>query len=253
MNIIIVGQENHEIRLDNVRTINIYGDGEILFQTDHNSFEEYETNSKGIYTSVYNSAILSVNLAKEPVRAIKENLNRKDNYFKKHHGSYSWQTGIDLYIHESEISVTDDGEKLAVESDKEKCFFRAYTLKFKHGATVRRNRIEKILNAGKDWTPPAGGIWSDKYGTIDAPCYDTFSSKLTGESGVIKRWWETETLFTMPTKTGPYCRIEYSAERIRAKELAKYINENRIFYKEVSGYEIEKLLEYFELTKKEAK
>ena len=121
---------------------------------------------------------------------------------------------------------------------------------FKHGITVRRNRIEKILNVSSDWTPPEGGIWSDKYGTAEKPCYDTFTSKFTGESGVLKRWWETETIFTLPTKTGPYCRIEYSAERIKAKELAAYINENRIFYKEVSGYEIEKLLEYFTLTKK---
>lgn len=250
MNIRIKGQENVVFPCDNVKQINIYGSGKILFQLQDHSFEEYTTDKRGVYTSVYDGKPAAIILEKEPVRAIKENLNRKDNYYKKHVGSYSWETGVALYIHESEIAVEDNGEKLAMQTEDEKCYLHGYTLHFKHGAIMQRLKAEKILDAGPGWTIPDGGKWSNNYGTPEKPCYDTFNSKLTGESGVIKRWRETETIYTMPTKSGPYCRIEYSAARIRAREIADDLNKNRVFHKDVSFYEIERLMKYYDLQKR---
>lgn len=251
MEIRIKGKENQIFSMATVKQINIYGNGKILFQIQSDYFEEYRVDNRGIYSSVYDGRPAAIILENEPVRAIKENLNRKDNYYKKYvGGSYSWENGTALYIHESEIAVEDNGEKLAHKTEEEKCYLHGYTLHFKHGAIMQRLKAEKILDAGPGWTIPDGGRWSDGYGTKEKPCYDTFNSKFTGESGVMKRWREPETIYTMPTKTGPYCRIEYSAARIRAREIADDLNKNRVFYKDVSFYEIEKLLKYYDLQKR---
>lgn len=254
MNIKLKGKENQTIISgEAIKKIVIYGEGKILFETDSSYLEEYQTNNNGIYCSVYDGRPDTLILEKEPVRAIKENLNRKDNYYKKYVGSYSWESGLIVYIHESEINVNDDGEKLAHKSEEENNYLHAYTLTFKNGAVMSRRKVERIPEAGKNWTPPNGGKWGSGYGSKDAPQYDIIdrSSFFKEEKPfVVKRWIEKETIYTMQTKSGPYCRTEYSDSRIKAKELAEKINKNNIFYKDVSFFEIEKLMKYFDLVEK---
>lgn len=252
MDIKIKGRENEFFSCTNVKQINIYENGKILFQIEDHTFSEYTTDHNGVFSSTYDGKPTAVILEKEPVRAIKENLNRKDNYYKKYSaGPYSWQNGIALYIHGSEIAVTDDGEKLAFQSKEEKNYIRAYTLQFKHGVIMNRHKIERVENVGPDWTLPTGARWSDTYGTKEHPHYKSFDNRVTGEFGILKRWTEPETIYTLQTAIGPYCRTEYSTGRTKAKEIAKYLNENKVFYKDVSFYEIENLMKHFDLKRRE--
>lgn len=252
MNIIIKGQENHvAMHGDTIKKIVVYGGGKILFESDSNYLEEHKTGDRGVFTSVYDGRPVALILEKEPVRAIKENLNRKDNYYRKYTGRYSFESGYIVYIHESEISVTDDGEKLAHSSDREKNYLHAYTLHFKHGAIMQRLKVEKVPDAAPDFTPTDGGKWGSDYGTKEAPQYDVIKKSLINkESFVVKRWREKETIYSMETKSGCYCRTEYSDFRIKAKEVTEKINKQKIFYKDVSFFEIEKLLEVFDLVEK---
>lgn len=253
MNIKVKGKENQTIIPgESIKKIIIYGGGEILFESDSNYLEEYHTNNNGVYSSTYDGRPESLILEKEPVRAIKENLNRKDNYYKKYTGRYSWESGLIVYIHESEINVNDDGEKLAHKSAEEQNYLHAYTLTFKHGAIMNRRKVEKIPEADPEWTPPSGK-WSSNYGTKENPCFDMINKSFFFKEEapfVVKRWIEKETIYTMPTKSGCYCRTEYGETRIKAKELAEKINKNQIFYKDVSFFEIEKLMLHFDLVEK---
>lgn len=251
MDIKIRGQENHVvISGETIKEIIIYGDGVVYFKDDVWKFPEYKENGRGLYTEVYQGTPVTLYLEKEPVRAIKENLKRKDNYWKKYHGKYSWETGISLYIHVSEIQVQDDGEKLAFQSDDEKCYLHAYTLHNPSGFVMMRYHVEEVEGAGPDWKPPEGSKWGKGYGKKDDPVYDISTHYLTGETRVLKRWTEPETIYNLITKAGPYCRIEESDFRRTAREVAKTLNENKVFHKEVSHYEIERLLKIYDLTKK---
>ena len=63
----------------------------------------------------------SIVLSGEIKRALKENLDRKDNYTLNYKSEFSFRgTCKALYIHESEIQVVDLGDVLAMETSEEK-------------------------------------------------------------------------------------------------------------------------------------
>lgn len=250
MDIKVKGREKQiELSGDVIKEIIVYGSGKVLFRVNCGYFAEY--GGREFYSSLYDGRPVALILENEPKRAVKENLNRKDNYYRKVSGRYAFESGLALYIHESEISVTDDGEKLAMQTREEKNYLHAYTLNLKCGAIMRRCKAERIAGVGPEWTIPDNGKWGSGWGSKEAPVYDTYENPRTGEKGVIKRWYELETVYTLPTAARYFCRTEYSAERIRAREIADKLNENRVFHREVSCYEIEKLMQYFELTEKQ--
>ena len=244
-----IKETNATFEYGDIKQINIYGDGEIKYTIDQGYLEEYHTRNN-VYTSVYDGRVQCMYLSKEPVRALKLNLNRKDNFYMKHVGKYSFESGKALYVHESEIHVTNDGEKLAMQTDEEKNYLAAFTLENQSGFLMRRCHIEEVKNAGPDWKIPDGGKWGNTYGTENSPCYDVDTHWKTGETRVLKRWCTFETITKLQTAQRFYVRTEYSENRIRAKEIAKKINENKVFYKDVSFYEIEKLLTFFDLVEK---
>ena len=237
-----------KVTFDNVRSIYIYGNGEIKFSDNNWCFEEYHTSRSDRYESTYMGKVDEINLSKIPVRAIKVNLSRKDNYFVKQHGRYDFEKGIALYIHESEISVQDDGEKIAMQNENQTCYLHAYTLTFQHGFKINRPHLEKIICDGS-WKLPENGRWGNFYGTTENPCFDTFQHD--NESGVIKRWRTTETAYTLTTKAGPYSRIEYSDECLENQRIADAINDARCFTRSVSHYDIERLKKICDIKLKE--
>jgi hypothetical protein len=231
-----------------VKKINIYGNGEILFTLEQSYLEEYS--EKGdTYGSIYYGAVITLYLENEIKRALKKNLNRSDNFYVKFVGDYSWESGKEIFIHESEIQVIDDGEKLSMKTEHEKNYLHAFTLLNKNGFFMNRTCNEKIVTGDVKWTLPENGRWSSCYGTIENPCYDTFENKITGEKGVIKRWIEPETITELKTAQRGYCRTEKDDYRKKCESLADKMNELNIFGSStyVSHYDIERLLQHFDV------
>lgn len=237
---------------ENINLITIYGNGKILFQTENHKLTQFRENKNGEFKEVYDGDILELTLSSEPVRAIKENLNRKDNYYKKHStGSNAWNTGTALYIHESEITVVSLGEKLAMATTDQKNYLNAFHFTFIHGAEVRRLHAERVSDAGPEWTIPDGGRWGSGYGSAEKPYYDTFQPHGGGDIQVIKRWSTMETITEMDTAQRYYCRTEYSDEYMKCRRIADICNENRIFYGHtISAYDIQKFMQHFNVEEK---
>lgn len=112
----------------------IYGDGEIKWETSRGYIEK-----KGIC----GERIKSFNLSTEPKRAIKENLNRKDNYYIKGR----------LYIHQSEVAVLRKEEVVHHETKLDTTYIDEYTLNFIHGysyqSMVRREVTKDYVFANE--------------------------------------------------------------------------------------------------------
>ena len=238
-----------------IRKITIYGHGEKLYTADPGYFEECRI-SNGKISTVYHGQPLGFTLSTEPKNARKENLNRTDNYFLKYHGDYSFENGYHLYIHESEISVSLVGEYVLFSTSGETNYCNAVNLHFTHGATMERLKMEKVPEAGKDFTPPEGCRWSDGYSrNPEKPNYDVIHPRAysdePGEPVVVKRWRETETVYDLTVRCYGYSKTEKTPERLHREKLAAIINDNKIFSRAVSHYDIEKLLQYFDITIKE--
>lgn len=229
-----------------VKEVNIYENGEILFSTSNGFLEEYSNNR--LFGTC--DRVFCLNLTNEIKRAIKVNLDRKDNFYVKKVGRYSFETGKAVYIHISEISVENIGEQLAFDTKDEKCYLQGIILRKENAFTMKRKRYEKIYC--DNFTLPEGGKWSSCYGSdIDHACYDPFTDK-EGKKGVVKRWFEIETISELLTGKNGYTRMEYSEERKQREKLADRMNELNIFgHNHISHYDIEKLLEYFDITEKE--
>lgn len=255
MRIINAANPHEEVEFANVHGITIYADGVKLFETDRTHFQECHTGAK-YFTEDYFGKCSSINLSHLPKRAIKENLNRKDHYYRSHENR--WEKGVWLYLHASDIRVEDLGEKLTFENDEQRCYFHAYALTFIHGYNMIRHHIEDVPGADGKWTPPEGGKWHDGYGpSEDRAYYDIitptrFNGIPQGETRVVKRWITRETCCRMETKSGPYSRIEYSKEELDRKALCKIINDAKVFSREIGTYELKRLQALCNISLKEA-
>ena len=237
---------------NNIRQIIIYGHGEKLYTATNGYFQESRI-SKGKISDVYDGRPAAVTLATEPKRARKENLNRNDNYFLTYRGEYSWEAGIVLYIHESEISVTPAGEYVAFDTHGETNYKNAVKLHFVHGATMRRCKLERVPEAGKDFTPPDGCKWSKDYSrNPEKPNYDVIYPRpwadQPGPAEVVKRWIENEIVFDIIAECAGYSRTEKTPERLHREKLAKMMNDAGLFRSSVSHYDIETLEKLFDIT-----
>lgn len=248
----------HTITENNAVTrIIIYGNGEKLYTTGQGYFEESQISKNGKISTTYDGRPERVILSSEPKQARKENLNRTDNYYLKYSGGYnSWENGIALYIHESEIQVQPAGEYIQFETHGETNYTNAVKLTFTHGAIMRRCKIERVPEAGPDFTPPEGCRWSKDYSRDPLkPNYDTIRARPFGKNPgpveVVKRWIETETASGFLVMCPGYSKTEKTPERLHREKLAKIMNENRVFSRDVSHYDIENLLKIFDIKIKE--
>lgn len=260
MEIIVNGGET--LYACDFKKIYVYGHGEILCYFTGNSISEKKltvnkSGEKKLESAIYDKQIRKIRLS-NPVRtARKENLFREDNFTMKYKGEYSFEDGRALYIHESEISVEDLGDILAMETEEERDFLHTYRLRFTNPVTYDLFHYERIPT-DDDWTLPENGEWSTCYGTEEKPCYDTyndfnypedvqkvFASKgRTLSKGVIKRYItvETEEGFEAIVCDSGYSKMVYSVERIRKDNIAKRLNESGEFHSNsFSHYDITKL------------
>ena len=245
-----------ETEYENIRQIIIYGHGEKLYTAARGSLEESRIRN-GKISMVYNGKIRGIYLATEPKRARKENLNRTDNYFLTYHGNYSWEHGLTLYIHESEISVSHVGEYVAFCHNGETNYKTAVNLHFNNGASVHRLKMEKLPEAGKDFTPPDGCKWRDAYSPDpEHPNYDLiYPGRLTGEESapvVVKKWIQREIVHDVLIESTFYTRTEKEPERLERDRIAEAmtvaLNSSRFSF---SHYDVEKLLKVFNITFKD--
>lgn len=240
----------------NIEKLVIYENGKILFSKERTPEYSYFTtrNNEQIITS--NSYIESLNaITIDPVkRALKENLNRNDNYTLGYTPEYfKWEKRTALYIHASNIHVIDLGLQLASVTEEERNYLQTAKLKFKYPVEIVKYHIERIeLNdeESKTWKLPNNGKWSSCYGTEENPCYDTynydhsfFKTDKKYKQGVIKRWITKETVnnYEIMVTEDYYRKTEYSDERIRKNNLAQRINDSKQFNESWSHYTIDKL------------
>ena len=251
MDIRIRGKENQIILGDNIRELIIYGGGEILYTAGRGYLEECQIRN-GKISTVYDGRPASIILTTEPKRARKVNLSRKDNYFLTYHGKYSWETGISLYIHETEISVSSVGEFIAFQTNGETNYKNAVKLHFSQGAKMIRCKMERVPSAGKDFTPPDGCKWSKDYSkNPEKPNYDVIYPRAwasnPGPAEVVKRWLEIECVTELLVECPGYSRTEKTPERLNREKIAEKMNELNIGRGSISHYDIEKILTVFDI------
>jgi hypothetical protein len=240
---------------NNIRKIYIYNDGEILFTSERGELQESIIDKYGKISTVYDGKIRALTLATEPKRARKINLSRKDNFYLTWRGDYSWESGIALYIHVSEIAVENAGEFLAFENNGERCYKTAARLRFNNGAMVHRLKCERVPEAGKDFRPPEGCKWSDGYSpNPEKPFYDVVTpgkwGNNPGESFVVRRWISKESINEILVESSYYTRRETDPERANREIIAAKMTEI-LRSKSISHYDVERLLEVFNITFKE--
>jgi len=239
-----------------VGKIVIYGNGNKLFEREL-TLETYtikETdNGEKKLSSVYRGEPVTVTLSSEVKTARKENLNRKDNYTLAYTPEYfKWERRAALYIYVSEVDVTDLGNMLAMETVEEKNYLHAFVLHFNGPVTFERLHTEYIQCDGA-WTIPDNGRWSDSYGTLERPCYDTygftnspFKRAREKGKGVVKRYITFETIergAEIVTAERYYTKTVYSADRERKNAIADKLNASGVYSdrERWSHYDIDKL------------
>lgn len=246
----------------------IYGNGKILYKIDSDCFEIRAIDKKSkemkLTDSFYShngiTEITKLYLNKELKKANKENLDRKDNYYISWSPDYcTWEKRKAVYIHVSEIGVTDLGDILAMETKDEKNYLHTVKLSFNCKIEHRIKNIEKIyLKDGECWSIPEGGKWSSCYGSLEAPCYEVFdendyifTKKENPGKGVLKKWFsfeEVEKPVIIACERYYTKRIE-SAERTKRRELAEILNKAKLSYT-FSHYDIERLEQYVDIIAK---
>ena len=230
----------------------IYGNGEKLLTID-GSIKESRTKD-GKISTVYDGTPEQITLTNEIKNARKENLNRTDNYTLSYTGAY-YDSGTALYIHCSEIMVEPRGEYVSSVIAGETNYKNAYLLRFVNPVIMERLRVERIEGATEIFKLPEGARFGSGYGTMEHPVYDlidrTIFTDRENTPFIVKRWREPETITEILIESSRYTRIEKDAERVEREKIADIMNEKKIFYKDVSHYEIEKLLQYFNVTLKE--
>lgn len=175
----------------------------------------------------------------------------------------TWEKRKALYIHESEIEITDLGNITAMETEEERNYLHACLLKFNETTKFQRFHIERIP-CDDTWKLPENARWGSGYGPEKRPEYSTYDNSKSvfaakkgldpNERGVVKRWFTIETIITgaeIVAAERYYTKTEYSKERERKNDLAKALNESGIFgNKTFSHYDIEKLEKVFNITLK---
>ncbi|MBQ1776605.1 MAG: hypothetical protein IIZ93_00465 [Acidaminococcaceae bacterium] len=228
----------------------VYGHGEKLFERDSLDVFEMKIDRHGVETisESWHGSPVAFSLVGEIKKALKENLNRKDNYVLLYTPEYfPRERRTALYIHESEIAVEDLGDLLAMQTKDEKCYLHTVRLRFRLPVTFSRPHVEHI-QCGNDWRIPDGGHWGDGFGTVERPCYEPYDYTDSPREefrkkgkGVIKKWFEPETVpgceFLSTFRT--YSRIEYSEERKRRDRIAEKCKAGGL--RDFSHYDVEKL------------
>lgn len=249
---IINTQDGREFeRSAEVSHIVFYRAGAVVLEIPVHRLEPYTTSTRGLYVEDTATDFSALHLPAAPVRAVKLNLSRHDVFYMRRKPENSWESAtLALYIPDSVISVTDDGEKLATDfsGSGERNYLHAYTLHFRVSAAVRKRHIETVPDAGNDFTPPAGCKWSEQPGTVDQPTYDIIGpTRFNPARRVVKRWTETTAVSEMHIAAPYYCRTDKTPEREERERIADICKSCGI---NVSHYDVQMLMQRLNISVK---
>lgn len=253
--------------------IYIYSDGVILAETDKR-FEPVTKYGERFDTNKYLSNIESITIEKDFKRAIKFDLNRKDNFYINASKAgledlgYVYGDPICLFINASEFeSVVNLGEALRFENSGEKCYQNLVEVMPREATTIKYNRVEYDTDSFEElkkiYPGLVYGVYGGDYGRKGAEkasgfnksdsLFNKIKEKNPGaiQTGIAVKWKEEQ-----PTResfviwqSGGYTRVEKNAGRINREELAKIFEECGV--RNISHYDIEKLEQRLDITIKE--
>lgn len=242
-----------KMNFDGIGKLVIYGDGKILLEKTRDLNNVMLTEGKTEFTQ----GRIEFYLSDTPKNARKENLNRKDCYFLNYtdtHNGYYNERKTALYVHESEISVTNLGEYVSMNSNGETCYLYRYALNFKNGFEYNEVNSEKMLVDGK-WTLPSGAKWhtmGDYNNTYDVISKDQseFYKKRHPDSpeyNLVHWTIERKTASTNYYSSETYHRIEKTEDRKEREKLADILNSALGSSSHLSHYDIEELLKVVDI------
>lgn len=232
-----------------INKIFIYSNGEVLAELEEVQDHEVRNN---ILSSIYDGVPTSITLESGVVKAIKLNLNRKDNFFiRNSEARYSFDKPYNLYINVSEVVFNDKGDMLAAEHDHEKCYLHAYEVTFKN-ATFKRCIVERELC--DNYTLQNNEVFSSCYGrNKENACIEYFdhtTSELVkrfhpekaNEKGIIRKYFKYESVDNCKMLLAKRCytKIVYDDYRLNAQKIAEAFTNAGV---KVSYYDIERLLQ----------
>lgn len=240
-----------------VGKIVFYNNGEkIEVSTSSYMTEVYEVVEENTLKRVYNETLKNICCSKEFKRAIKENLNRKDNYYMTYKPDYSYDKKTALYIY-CNFKVKE------VISDKWKDqtnYINFVTVNIPGiFEVVEREELpydpEFRLPDGAKWHKTYNGYsYNNTYSVVelnpDNPLHKRRLDAGQPEKYIVHFTTKEVAKNEVSFKVGPYTRIEYSEKKIREMELSKELSE--ITGINIGYYAIEKILAKYDLVKKEA-
>ena len=217
----------------------------IEMQHDFNNVCHIEN---GIIKSSYLEKILNIDTGSSFKRAIKENLNRKDNYYLTYFPAYSSYKHTALYIY-CDFEVSEAIDHIW---ERETAYINAVKVDLDFEVDV----IEReILPYDPDFRLPEGAKWHKTFNGDTS--YDN-SYSVVEDGGRFHKDGKYILHFTRKTekrtsnifKVGPYTRIEYSEKYKKLRSLSEEI-ENITGLTNITTTMIEKILSKYDLVKKE--
>lgn len=249
------------IKIKNAETLGTLG--KVVFYNNGNKIEIESYQLDGDVFEVKESKISKVMLKKmtsldpgsEFKRAVKENLNRKDNYYMTYSEQYYKGKKVALYIN----AAFEVEEVIDRQDEKETCYIKAVhvSLPFEYEETTREElpyNPDFKLPEGADWYRFGENNGYDTYKIIELDA-EEFGYKRRTDKGLPTKYINHLTTETVKHdyhifRVGPYTKIEYSETRTKARELAEDISKILYTGKEISMYEMERILEKYDITKK---
>ena len=238
----------------NVGKIVFYNNGKKIEVSTSSYIQEVYSLENGCFTRNWMEKLISINPGQEFKRAIKENLNRKDCYYMTYSEKYSSVKKTALYIF-AEFEVSEAIDHIW---ENETAYINAVRVKIPAEYEIT---ISEKLQYDPEFKLPEGARW---YSTYDKnnndntyKVVDLTESKFAGYhekkgnplkyiNHLTRRIEEKEEILL---KVGPYTRIEYSEKRKNADKIADKFNDI-LGGSNFSHYQIEKLLEHFNITEK---
>lgn len=164
-----------------------------------------------------------------------------------------FRNGKDLYIPSSIISVESVIEKEMCKHNGETNYKNIYTLKLHCNAHIWNTHIEEVTDLPSDM-PLENYDKNGKFGSgysKEHNIYEFHTHFKTGEEWISKKWMTYDVITEIELESDYYTRTEKTDERLKREEIANIISSCLWSDKNVSHYEVEKLMEKLNITIKE--
>ena len=239
-----------------------YNVGKIVFYKDdkkveveHGSyFQDVYSLENNVFKRNFMEKLISINPGQNFKRAIKENLNRKDCYYMTYSEKYCSYKKTALYIY-ADFEVKEVIDHVW---ENETAYINAVTVSLP--AEYEITEREEIPY-DPSFKLPEGARWysdnirdnhNNTYKIVDltdSPLKNAHLKKGRKLKYIVHFTTKIEKREKMLFRVGPYTRMEYSEKKKNADKIADKFNEI-LNTSNFNHYQIEKLLEHFNITEK---